>query len=161
METIWVLAGAVLIVAAFAALGCYKGFVRMVFSFASFFLTIFLVSMIYPHVSNYMGNTDIMQQINDRCVKYVNTELTEKLVSDPKGGEPERIEITGEQLLNESWLCVVQKYAEIAKEEIEEVKNNSVSDVSNRIGGLLARLIIKVIAFTITFFVIRILLQII
>ena len=161
METIWVLAGAVLIVAAFAALGCYKGFVRMVFSFASFFLTIFLVTMIYPHVSNYMGNTDIMQQINDRCVKYVNTELTEKLVSDPKGGEPQRIEALGNELLNDSWLSIVGKYAEKAKEGIADFKIETVSDISTWLGGSLAELILKVIAFAITYAVISFLLHII
>ena len=160
METIWVLVGAVLIVAGFTALGCHKGFVRMVFSFASFFLTVFLVWQVYPYVSTYIGNTAIMQQINDRCVKYVRTELAEKLVSDPKGGEPERIGAVGDQLLNDSWLSIVQKYADKAKEGMEDIKNESVSDISIRVGGVLAELILKVIAFAITYAFISLLLHI-
>ena len=161
METIWVLAGAVIIVAGFAALGCHRGFVRMVFSFASFFLTIFLVTQIYPYVSNYIGSTSIMQHINDRCVKYVSTELSERLVSDPKGGEPERIESLGNELLNDSWLSIVRKYADSAKEGIENLKNETVSDISTRIGGALAELILKVIAFAITYAFISLLLHVI
>ncbi|MBR5337791.1 MAG: CvpA family protein [Lachnospiraceae bacterium] len=161
METVFVLAGSALIVIGFGIFGCYRGFVRMIFSFASFFLTVFLVWQVYPYVNNFLGTTSLMQTITEKSVKYVQTELTEKLVSDPQGGGPESVEKTGDQLLDESWLSVVQKFAEMAKEEVEEAKSNSVSDVSNHIGGLLARLIIKVIAFTITFALIRILLQII
>lgn len=160
METIWVLVGAVLIVAGFTVLGCHKGFVRMVFSFASFFLTVFLVWQVYPYVSTYMENTAVMQQINERCVKYVRTELAEKLVSDPKGGEPERIGAAGEQLLNDSWLSIVQKYADRAKEGVEDLKNESVSDISIRVGGVLAEFILKVIAFAITYAFISLLLHI-
>lgn len=160
METIWVLAGAVLIVAGFTVLGCHKGFVRMAFSLASFFLTVFLVWQVYPYVSNYIKDTAIMHQINDKCVKYVTTELTEKLVSDPKGGEPERIGAAGDQLLNESWLSIVQKYADKTKEGMEDIKNESVSEISVRVGGVLAELILKVIAFAITYAFISLLLHI-
>lgn len=161
METIWVLAGAVLIVAGFAVWGCHRGFVRMAFSFASFFLTVFLVWQVYPYVSNYIGNTAIMQQINDKCVKYVSTELTEKLVSDPKGAEPERITAMGDQLLNDSWLSIVQKYADRAKDGMEDLKNESVSEISLRVGGVLAEFILKVIAFAVTYAFISLVLHII
>ena len=161
METACVLAGSALIVILFGILGAHRGFVKMVFSFASFFITIFLVWHIYPYVNSYLGTTSMMQTVTEKCVKYVSTELTEKLVSDPGSGDPQRIETTSDQMLNGSWLSIVQKYAELAKEEVEDIKSNSVSDVSNRIGGILARLIVKVIAFAIAYAIIRLILQII
>ncbi len=161
METIYVLAAAALIVIVFGILGSVRGFVKMVYSFASLFLTFFLVWQIYPHVDMLIRtNTGIHETVREKSIRYISDEL-EKQIGRPGSDAPSNAHEAGEELLNNSWLSIIRDYSGEAKDQPGAAENLAVAVVAERIGTLLAHFIIKLVAFAVAFALISIALHII
>lgn len=144
----------IIIMAGFALHGYIRGLVRVVFSLVSIFLTIGLVYFITPHVSQFLTEkTTIHQTIRDKCIEKVQLRTEDEL--SKKTEEQEKITFAGMELPEEVQQFFSHKGNETADSLLEE------SGVYEKMGDYIAGVIVKGIAFIITFVIVVLVLRLI
>ena len=158
--------GIVLAVVVIIALSCIrggmKGFLRMVLSCSSFFLTFVLVWALHPAVSSVLrNNTNIYDKIKDSCVVHIQKEVEKELSSKSLGETAENVASVGDGMLEKSWLSIIGKYAGGVGDKLDNIKKDSIAGFSDGVGSVLAELIIKIIIFVVTFIIVSVILSIV
>lgn len=131
----WVLVITVGIILIGAAIGAYKGLIRMVVSVLCFAITLLLVWAVQPYVREYVkDNTPLYQEVNKQCSSYIQREISKQVDAN---------------IMSNPWAKMFDGYIKLGEK-----------GVANSIGGAIAGIVVNIIAFLGTFAVISILVKV-
>ena len=86
----WFLIFVVVVLAGFTLNGYRKGFIKVAFSLISIIVTILLVSVITPYVSDFLENhTPVYNIINEKCIESIKNSFNENNISEASTDEKE------------------------------------------------------------------------
>lgn len=143
---------AVLIVLLFFTLHGYnKGFIKIIISLVSLVLTIWLVSVVTPYISDYLiEETPVYNQIKEQ--------ITEAFAEDNSRLD-NTIAENQEETIKSYGLPVIIKNALISNNTVAAYQDLMVSQFEDYISSYIARIIINAMAFVCTFLMITIFLR--
>jgi len=142
----------IIILAIFALIGYWRGFIRTVFSLVSYILLIGLVSWFSPHVTTFLEeNTSIHSVIQEKCIEGIKIETNKKI--DNKVEDTEPIVIAGIVLPEEIQKQLLEKTGDAADNLLES------SGIYDQIGNYVAGFVLNGIAFFVTFVLVSIILR--
>lgn len=155
----WLLICVLGILAACAIEGCYKGFVRSIFSLLAMVVTLVFVTVVTPHLTTYLEeNTSWDEAITEKCLEYVR-QTSEEKVNEQIEEQVQQQEATAEGsgiFLPEQWL---DRLADSGSDAVNGILEQS--GFQEAIAGELAHFIMTGISFFIALIFISLVLHLI
>ncbi|MCT4542632.1 MAG: CvpA family protein [Vallitalea sp.] len=141
------------IIAVCAIISYQRGLIKTLFSFASLIISVMITMYLYPYVSKFLiKNTGVYISIKNSVISLFNLNIA-----------TENVGSTGEQINFIKQLNIPEQFKHILitnnNSEVYNLLN--VNNIGDYIGGLIATLIINVIAFLGVFIVVTILLKLV
>lgn len=155
----WLLVCVLGILAACALEGCYKGFVRSVFSLLAMVVTLVFVTVVTPHLTAYLEeNTSWDDAITEKCLEYVRQKSAEKVQTQIEAQVQQQGETAEESgiFLPEQWL---DRLADSGSDAVNDIIEQS--GLQETIAGELAHFIMAGISFFIALVFISLVLHLI
>lgn len=136
----WVLVAVAVIVILNGLLGLKKGFVKIVLSMISVIVTLVLVMVLTPYVSDAMKETEVYQKINESTYEYVHEHLAEETFE------------TGTESIQS--LPLPESVKEMLMENGENYASAGIEVLTNYIADSLSDMIFNAMVFVITFVIV-------
>lgn len=144
-----------------AAWGCYKGFLKIAASFAVSLVSIILVVILAPHVSNMIMKTFSMEEkMQKKCIEWLVPEKEE--VEGEGAALPEGVDSSRETqitLLENAKLPEMFRQLLLENNNKEIYKSLGVTTFSEYVGSYLAKLIANVIGFLLALLVVTVIIR--
>lgn len=155
MQINWAFGVVVLILIYFSVKGFQRGLLRVVFSLVSIILTLMIVSVMTPYVSDFLiDNTSWYEQIRTKCVNAVNDTIEDQ-VQDTAEGQQQALENSGISIPENAQNKLISSTNEVVDGILES------TGLSDTLGEALATLIFRIIVFLITFILVFLVIHVI
>lgn len=146
----WLFGLVVLFLVASAVIGYKKGFVKIAYGLVATIVTLFLVSVLAPHVQTILvEKTPLYEKVEAVCVETIKGKI-EATVNETGASVSAALEQSGIKL-PEALVDVVENIGE---------ENTQATEVAQKIGSALAEWLMLMISFVLTYIVVVILLKI-
>ena len=150
----WFLIFVVVVLAGFTLNGYRKGFIKVAFSLISIIVTILLVSVITPYVSDFLENhTPVYNIINEKCIESIKNSFNENNISEASTDEKE-------EWIDGLWIPVQAKKMLKESNGVSQTAILDISEFTQYVGDYIAKMVIKSISFIAAFLIITFILRI-
>lgn len=152
MNVLLILFAAVFIL--FAMQGYRKGFIRMVISFGSIFVTYALVSIFQPKVSDFIKSTQLYEQAYNYIYETVETQINNKIGTDAQIDPGAEASAKIDELMEKLGLPENIKNYISDKIMFEDIVNSNIDEIKQAVTVQLTEYILSLILLVISFIIV-------